>query len=68
MFAMTNSDPIIDRRLFVDGIVHPVLSDDGGHQYVIDRDGHTRGYGVWLLDDDADVSLVVSARSVDSRE
>ena len=41
-------DPIIGRVLFTDGIVRPVFRDDAGHQYVIDRDGHTRCYGAWL--------------------
>ena len=43
-----NPDPIIVRVLFTDGIVRPVFRDDGGHQYVIGRDGHTRCYGAWL--------------------
>ena len=42
-----NPDPIIGRVLFTDGIVRPVFRDDGGSQYVIDRDGHTRRYGAW---------------------
>jgi len=37
-----NSDPLIGRRLFVDGTTRPVFRDDGGHQYVIDRDGDDR--------------------------
>ena len=37
--------PIIGRRLFTDGIVRPAFPDDGGHQYVIDRAGHTRCCG-----------------------
>jgi hypothetical protein len=53
--------PIIGRRLFVDGIVRPVFIDDGGAQYVIDRDGHTRCYGTWLLAGGADVPLVIQA-------
>ena len=57
-----NLDPIIGRLPFVDGAVRPVFLDDGGHQYVIDRNGHTRCYGAWLADDDAgdaDAPLVV---------
>jgi hypothetical protein len=34
--------PIIGRALFTEGIVRPVFTDDGGSQYVIDRDGHPR--------------------------
>jgi hypothetical protein len=58
-----NPDPIIGRRLFVDGIVRPVHADDGGHQYVIDLDGHTR-YGRWLPGDEADSPLVLAACGV----
>ena len=57
-------DPIIGRALFIDGIVRPVFIDAAGHQYVIDRDGHTPCYGVWLpgLDgDSSDAPLVVRA-------
>jgi hypothetical protein len=32
-------DPIIGRRLFVDGIVRPVFTDDAGHKYVIGSRG-----------------------------
>ena len=55
-----NPDPIFGRVLFTDGIVRPAFRDDGG-QYVIDRDGHTRRYGMWLRpeDDAADAPLVV---------
>jgi hypothetical protein len=56
-----NPDPIIGRLLFVDWTVRPVFTDDGGQQYVIDLDGHTRCFGVWLRPDDADVPLVVAA-------
>jgi hypothetical protein len=56
---MSSSDPILSRRLFIDGIVCPVFLDDAGEQYVIDLDGHTRCYGTWLLTDGADESLVV---------
>ena len=58
---MVSLDPITGRALFTDGIVRPVFIDDGGHQYVIDRDGHTRRYGAWLRpeDADADAALVV---------
>jgi hypothetical protein len=54
-------DPIIGRVLFTDGIVRPVFHDDGGHQYVIDSDGHTRCYGTWLGPEEAaaDAPLVV---------
>jgi hypothetical protein len=58
---MMNPNPIIGRRLFVDGSVRPAFTDDAGHQYIIDRDGHTRVYGYWLLDDGADVQLLVPA-------
>ena len=58
---MNAPDPIIGRRLFVDGIVRPVFTDDGGAQYVIDLDGHTRVYGEWLLPDEGDVPLIVPA-------
>jgi len=56
-----NPDPIIGRALFTDGIVRPVFRDDAGHQYVIDRDGHTRCYGTWLRPEGAaaDAPLVV---------
>jgi hypothetical protein len=39
-----------------------VFRDDGGHQYVIDRDGHTRCYGAWLRPEEAaaDAPLVVA--------
>jgi hypothetical protein len=47
-----NPDPIIGRVLFADAIVRPVFRDDAGHQYVIDRDGHTRCYGTWLRPED----------------
>ena len=30
-----NPDPIIGRRLLVDGVAHSVLLDDSGEQYVI---------------------------------
>ena len=58
-----NPDPIIGRVLFADGIVRPVFRDDAGHQYVIDHDGHTRCYDVWLADHDGgtDTPLVVPA-------
>jgi len=38
-----------------------VFRDDAGHQYVIDRDGHTRCYGTWLRPEGAaaDAPLVV---------
>jgi hypothetical protein len=57
---MNPADPIIGRLLFVDGAVRPVFID-GGHQYVIDRDGHTLCYGTWLRpeDDEADAPLIV---------
>jgi hypothetical protein len=45
-----NPDPIIGRLPFVDGPVRPVFADDGGSQYIIDTDGHTRVYGAWLPD------------------
>jgi hypothetical protein len=61
---MSNPDPIIGRRLFVDGIVRPVFLDDGGSQYIIDQDGHTRVYGVWLLDDGADEPLVTTSQDM----
>jgi len=57
-------DPIIGRRIFVNGIARPVFRDGGGHQYVIDRDGHTRRYGTWLSghdEDSSDAPLVVPA-------
>jgi len=41
-----------------------VFRDDAGHQYVIDRDGHTRRYGTWLSghdEDSSDAPLVVPA-------
>jgi hypothetical protein len=58
-----NPDPIIGRVLFTDGIVRPVFSDDAGHEYVIDRDGHMRWYGAWLAGcEGADAPLVVPAR------
>ena len=57
---MTSPDPILGRHLFVDGIVRPVFADDGRYWYVIDRDGHTRVYGVWLSDDGADAPLIVN--------
>ena len=47
-------DPIIGRVLFTDGIVRPVFLDNGGNQYAIDRDGHTRCYGAWLRPEDAE--------------
>jgi len=55
-------DPIIGRALFTGGIVRPVFRDDAGHQYVINRDGHTRCYGTWLRPEDAaaDAPLVVT--------
>jgi hypothetical protein len=58
-----NPDPIIGRVLFTDGIVRPLFRDDAGHQYVIDRDGHTPGYGMWIRpeDDEADVPLTAGA-------
>ena len=59
-----NPDPIIGRVQFTDGIVRPVFRDDAGHQYAIDRDGHTRRYGTWLPEHDEDSSdapLVVPA-------
>ena len=58
---MVSLDPITGRALFTDGIVRPVFIDDGGHQYVIDRDGHTRRYRTWLRPEDAeaDTPLVV---------
>jgi hypothetical protein len=50
-----NPDPIIGRVLFTDGILRPVFRDDAGSQYVIDRDGHTRRYGVRMrVEDEAD--------------
>jgi hypothetical protein len=57
-------DPIIGRLPFVGGAVRPVFLDDGGHQYVIGPDGHTRMYGAWLSPepdehDTADAPLVV---------
>jgi hypothetical protein len=57
-----NPDPIIGRILFTDGIVRPVFIDDAGHQYVINRDGHTRRYGAWLRPEgaEADAPLVVA--------
>ena len=48
-------------RLFVDGIVPPVFTDDAGAQYVTDADGQTRRYGTWLLLDEADAHRLVSA-------
>ena len=61
-------DPSIDRAFFTDGIVRPVFRDDGGHQYVIDRDGHTRCYGAWLPElDEVDGPLVVLAPEAPSR-
>jgi hypothetical protein len=52
--------------LFTDGIVRPVFIDDAGHQYVIDRDGHTRRYGTWLPEREggleADAPLVMGDR------
>jgi hypothetical protein len=55
-------DPIIGRVLFVDGFVRPVFDDEGGDQYVIDLDGHTRCYGGWLPEQaEADAPLVVAA-------
>jgi hypothetical protein len=54
-----NPDPITVRCLFIDGIVRPVFFDDAGGQYVIDLDGHTRLYGVWLAPE-ADVPLLLS--------
>jgi hypothetical protein len=53
-------DPIIGRRLFVDGIVRPVFADDTGAQYVIDAEGHTCVYGVGLAD--ADEALIVKVQ------
>jgi hypothetical protein len=57
-----NPDPLIGRRLFVDGIVRLVFLDDTGEQYIIDLDGHTRLYGEWLRPDDgvANAPLFVS--------
>ena len=46
--------------------MRPVFPNDADAQYVIDRDGHTQLYGVWLLPDDADVPLVVAAAFVPS--
>jgi hypothetical protein len=44
------------RALFTDGIVRPVFRDDAGHQFVIDHDCHTRGYGTWLRPEDAEAA------------
>lgn len=43
--------------------MRPVFLDDGGHQYVIDLDGHTRVCGNWLRPEAAcaDALLVVPA-------
>jgi hypothetical protein len=61
------TDPIIGRRLFVDGIVRPVFTDDAGAQYVIDLDGHTRVYGVRVQSGDgADTPLVVTGEPTSS--
>jgi hypothetical protein len=59
-----NVNPIIGRRLFVDGMVRPVFGD-GDAQYVIGLDGHTRVYGEWLRrgDETADPPLVVTAEN-----
>jgi hypothetical protein len=35
-----NPDPITGRYLFVDGIVRPVFTDDGAHEYVINDNRH----------------------------
>jgi hypothetical protein len=60
-------DPIIG-RLFVDGTTRSAFLDDGGNQYIIDQDGHTRCYGTWLpagdSDPAADAPLVVPAPDV----
>jgi hypothetical protein len=58
---MNPTPSIVGRVLFVDGAVRSVFAADGGHQYVIDTDGHTRCYGAWLRADDADVPTVVAA-------
>jgi len=56
-----NLDPIIGRVPFTDGIARPVFRDDGGHQYVVDRDGHTRRSGTWLPErGGTDAPLVVT--------
>jgi hypothetical protein len=56
-------DPIIGRLRFVDGSVRPVFLDSGGGQYVIDRYGHSRCYGVGPADhdDSPDAPLLVRA-------
>jgi hypothetical protein len=59
---MTTTDPIVGRRLFVDGITRPVFIDAASAQYVIDRDGHTRVYGVWLADADEALIVIVQER------
>jgi hypothetical protein len=60
-------DPIIGRVLFVDGTVRPVFADDGGHQYVIDADGHTRCYEPWLRPEGAATDALVVAEPRDPR-
>ena len=42
------SDRIVGRRLFTDGIERDVYEDAEGRQYVLDGDGE-RVYGEWLL-------------------
>jgi hypothetical protein len=61
-----NPDPIIGRVLFTDGIVRPVIRDDAAHKYVIDLDGHTRGYGTWLRPEDAEADAPLVVRAVAS--
>jgi hypothetical protein len=53
------SDPIIGRRLFVDGIRRPIYEDAGG-QYVLDDDGE-RVYGVYLIpmEESCDLPIIV---------
>ena len=48
--AASTTDPVIGKRLFVDGIERDVYRDEQG-QYVIGPDGE-RVYGVWVLTDD----------------
>ena len=58
----TKEGTVTKRLSLGDRIVRPIFIDDAGHQYVIDRDGHTRRYVAWLRpeDEEADVPLVVT--------
>jgi hypothetical protein len=53
------SDPVIGRRLFADGVNRPVHRGPDGREYVIGPDGG-RVYGTWLPPEpEPDTAIIV---------